>query len=115
MRQLILHRQRALACFALRYHCILNEERASFLAKLTQRDNLELMGEVSDYVLRNGETIAIPIDEGENTFFAAIYLEKKQLATEPVVIAPGTEDVRYQIVTDFNGANQMTISIAPMA
>ena len=42
MRHLI-DRERALACFAMKYDCVLDQEQADFLAELEGKDREELM------------------------------------------------------------------------
>ena len=57
MRHLIVHRERALACFAMKYDCVLDREQADFLAELEGKDRGELMLNAPGVPMRNGETI----------------------------------------------------------
>ena len=59
MRHLIVHRERALACFAMKYDCVLDREQADFLAELEGKDRGELMLNAPGVPMRNGETITI--------------------------------------------------------
>lgn len=113
MRQLTVHRERALACFAMKYHCILNRDRGEFLTGLAGRDRRELLGWESEHMLRNGETISIPIGEEAGSFFAAVCLEGKDLATEAAAYPAGCEDLRYVIRTDYDGYRRLRLTLAP--
>ena len=116
MRHLILHRQRALACFAIKYHCILNQDREAFLCRLQRQDPLALLEEASEYMLRNGETISIDIScEERSAFFVAVYLEKRNIVTQEIIIEPGGRDVSYEIRTDYDGNRRLDIGIVPQA
>lgn len=113
MRQLILRRERALACFAMKYHCILNRDRTEFLAGLEGRDRQELLEWASEHMLRNGETISIPIGEEAGSFFAVVCLENRALATEAAAFPAGGEDLRYVIRTDYDGYRRLRLTLAP--
>ena len=88
MRHLTVYRERALACFATAYYCVLGRDRSSFLEWLEGQDLRTLMLRGEGVPLRNGETIALEIGEEETTLFVAAYLENHSLVTNQVVI-PG--------------------------
>lgn len=113
MRHLILHRQRALACFAMKYCCILNRDREAFLRSPEGQDPLALLGSGIGPVLRNGETVSIDIGDGGCTFFVAACLDGRNLVTDEVVIPPGTEDAAYVIRTDYDGYKRLSICVVP--
>ena len=79
MRYLTVHRERALACFAMQYDCILNREQAAFAAEHEGRPIEEGLGDWPS--LRNGGTIRIEIGAEETTFFAVCQTEHKLLCT----------------------------------
>lgn len=113
MRNLILHRQKALACFAMKYHCIVNEDREAFLRELAASDQPVHLFDQTDRALRNGETITLPIPEEGCRFFVVACLNGWDLPTEDVVVPPGTSDVRYTVVTDFDGNRSLSLRILP--
>ena len=111
MRQLILRRERALACFATPYYCLMGREREEFLAWLAEQAPGALMERGAGIPLRNGETVALEIGEEETAFFVAAYLEKRSLVTGQAVIPPGTEDVRYMVRTSYDGYRRLSLSL----
>lgn len=114
MRRLIVHRERALACFAMKYHCVIDRDREEFLAELKDRDQpVHLWGE-RERALSNGQTISIDIGEERTTFFVVACLDGWDLATEEVVIGPGKEDVSYVVLTDYDGNRRLGIRVVPM-
>lgn len=113
MRQLIVHRERALACFAMKYHCILNRDRGEFLAWLEGQDRQALLEWESEHMLRNGETIAIPVGEEAGSLLAAVCLEGRDLVTEAVAYPAGSEDLRYVIRTDYDGCRRLQLTLEP--
>lgn len=113
MRKLILHRQRALACFAMKYHCVVNEDREAFLRDLAASDQPVHLWDRTDGVLRNGETAALSIPEEACRFFVVACLNGWDLPTEEVVLAPGTEDVFYTVITEFDGDRRLSLRLVP--
>ena len=95
MRHLIVHRERALACFAMKYDCVLDREQADFLAELEGKDREELMLNAPGVPMRNGETITIELDEGEHRFFAAACLESRTMTTNDLTIPAGDADADH--------------------
>lgn len=112
MRKLILHRQRALIAFALKYYCVTGQDRAAFMARLPQEKAAAWAGQSPFPSLRNGETITIDLPETGGSFFVAVFLEDRSIVTEPVVIGPGTEDVEYMILTDRAPYKGMGVALA---
>lgn len=110
MRHLIVHRERALACFAMKYDCILDREQAEFLASLEGQDRNELMLNGAGVPMRNGETVSIELDEGEHRFFVAVCLESRTMTTNDLTIPAGTEDAEITVRTDYNGDRKLEIT-----
>lgn len=110
MRHLILHRQRALIAFALKYYCVMSGDREGFLAALAREREAAQNGAYR--ALRNGETITVELPEDEASFFVAVFLEGRSIVTDPVPIPPGTEDVEYVILTDRAPYKGMGIALA---
>ena len=110
MRHLIVHRERALACFAMKYDCILDTEQAEFLASLEGKDRNELMMNGAGVPMRNGETVSIELDEGEHRFFAAVCLESRTMTTNDLTIPAGDADVEVAVRTDYNGDKRLEIT-----
>lgn len=110
MRYLILHRERALAAFALTYYCHLNRDRTVHMEALEQmaEPRLEARG---DYGLKNGQTIKIPISQEENQFFIGIYTQQKNHVSGSVPIPAGETDVAYRILTDYDGDKRLSFRI----
>lgn len=111
MRHLILRRERALACFATKYDCVLNRDREAFLDWLTGQELQQLMLQGVGTPLRNGETVTLDIGEEAATFFVAAYLEKRTLITETAEIPAGTQDVRYVVRTDYDGFRRLQLTL----
>lgn len=109
MRKLIVYRERALACFAMKYHCIVNEDREGFLRRLGEEDASIHLWNDGGYTLRNGETISIPIGEEGCAFFVVACLDGRDLATETIVVPPGEEDAVCTVFTDFDGNKKLDI------
>mgnify|MGYP004603669243 CR=1 FL=1 len=103
MRRLIVHRQRALACFAMTYYCLPGHVRPLI-------DGAET-GDVP--ALRSGETAAMEIGEAPFEFFAVACLEGRNLVMDTCAVPAGTEDVRYTIVTDFDGYKKLQVRLEP--
>ncbi len=110
MRHLIVHRERALACFAMKYDCVLDREQADFLAELKGKDREELMLNAPGVPMRNGETITIELDEGEHRFFAAACLESRTMTTNDLTIPAGDADAEITVRTDYNGDRKLEIT-----
>ena len=111
MRHLILHRERALACFATKYDCVLNRDRGEFLDWLAGQELPQLMVQGVGTPLRNGETVTLDIGEEAATFFVAVYLEKRALVTETAEIPAGDGDVRYVVRTDYDGFRRLRLTL----
>lgn len=111
MRHLILRRERALACFATKYDCVLNRDRGEFLDWLAGRDLPQLMVQGVGTPLRNGETVTLDIGEESTTFFVAAYLEKRALVTQAADIPAGDEDVCYVVRTDYDGFRRLQLTL----
>ncbi len=92
MRNLILTRKRALACFGIPYFCMFGEGPNQVLRPATHED-----------AVRNGQTITIPVEEEAFSFFVAIPADMGNFYTKAVQVPAGTEDVHYTVVTYYNG------------
>lgn len=111
MRHLILRRERALACFATPYDCVLNRDREEFLAWLEGEQLQSLMVQGVGTPVRNGETVTLDIGEEAAAFFVAAYLEKRALVTEAAEIPAGDQDVRYVVRTQYDGFRRLGITL----
>ena len=109
MRHLILRRERALACFATPYDCVVNRDREEFLAWLEGQELQNLMMQGVGTPVRNGETVTLDIGEEGGCFLVAAYLEKRALVTETGKIEPGTGDVHYVVRTQYDGFRRLGI------
>ena len=109
MRKLIVHRERALACFAMKYHCIVNEDREEFLRCLGEEDASIHLWNSRGYSLRNGERISIPIGEEGCRFFVLACLDGRDIATETLFVPAGEEDAFCTVFTDFDGNKKLGI------
>lgn len=112
MRHLILRRQRALIGFALRYYCVMGQDRDAFLARLEQEQAAARAGQRLHPSLRNGDTISLELPEEGGSFFVAVFLEDRSIVTEPVHIGPGGDDVVYDILTDREPYKGMIVTLA---
>lgn len=114
MRTLTITRERALAAFSMKYHVFAGGSRAEFLSKLEkipmdQRKNIQ-----PDFSLKNGETVRFRLEDHVATsFFAALFTETRNIVTNEVTIAPGTEDVSFTIKTLYDGHNKFGLEIVP--
>jgi hypothetical protein len=113
MRELILHRRRALASFALRYFCVMDQNPAAFMSALEADPATARFANRGDYALRNGESIRIPLDEEAHTFFIAIYTESHNLVTNVISVSPGPQSEEYSIITDYNGYDKLAYYVVP--
>lgn len=112
MRNLVIHRERALAAFALTYFIHVDRDREQHLRDLAEMQDprLEARG---DYGLKNGQTVKIPIEETGTRFFVGIYTQEKNHVSLQVPVEQGTEDVYFKIVTDFDGNKRLSFRIEP--
>lgn len=113
MRNLIIHRERALAAFALSYHIHVNRDREEHLRELDGMSDPRLEAH-GDYALRNGQTLKLPMEETGGSFFVGIYTQEKNHVSLPVPVPAGSEDVAFRIITDFDGNKRLSFRIAPM-
>ena len=113
MRNLYITRKRALACFGVLYHCILGASQEEHLAWVETQNREELMCDIGNNAIRNGETICVEIGEQETSLFVIAYLEKRNLMTQTVLIPEGTEDLRACIVTDYDGNRKLAMHVVP--
>ena len=113
MRHLIVHRERALACFAMKYHCIVGRDRETFLQELARQDQPVHLWDGSFPVLGNGQTLSIEIGAEGCTFFVVACLDGRDLATEEVTVGPGHGDVSYVVRTDYDGNRRLGIRLLP--
>lgn len=113
MRNLYIKRERALACFALPYHCVLGQDIESHLSWVRTQDRDALMTLRIPGSMRNGETCCLSIDEKESSIFVIAYLAHGELVTESLPIPAGTKDLHYTVETRYNGDNQLFIVLLP--
>lgn len=111
MRQLIVHRQRALACFAMTYYCLPGPTRKLFDG--APEAELPALCKTYGVPLANGESAAMQIDDTPFSFFAAACLGGRTVLTESCAIPAGTADVRFQIITDYDGFRHLQVRLAP--
>lgn len=97
MRQLILNRERALGAFGIKYYCYFNRD-PEFLEAISDDEAIAL----SDFSLRNGETVRARLDELENCFFVVVFLESRRIVTPPILIPAGEDSFTYTIHSDFD-------------
>ena len=109
MRKLIVHRERALACFAMKYHCVVGEDREEFLRRLAEEEEPIHLWNSGGYTLRNGERIAIPIGTEGGRFFVVACLDGRVISTETLLVPPGEEDAECTVFTDFDGNKRLGI------
>lgn len=113
MRQLIIHRQRALMGFGLSYFCILDQTREDFLSRLEGLSRAECNALEGSAPITNGQTIQIPIDEQAHTFLIALYPEEKNMVTREIPVPSGTEDAVFIIKTDMDMRRGIVVSVGP--
>ncbi len=108
MRYLTVRRERALACFAMKYACILDRDQEQFIEENAQRTLEEGLGDWP--TLRNGESIRIAITADETTFFSALQTEHKLMVTPVVTIEAGEEDAEILVQTEFDGNRKLSLN-----
>ncbi len=111
MRRLIVHRQRALACFAMTYYCLPGHVRP--LIDGAETGAVPALCREHGVPLRSGESAAVEIGEEPFEFFAVACLDGRNLVMDTCAIPAGTEDVRYTIVTDFDGYKRLQVRLEP--
>ena len=111
MRRLIVHRQRALACFAMTYYCLPGRVRP--LIDGAEEGEIPGLCREHGVPLRSGETAAMEIGEAPFEFFAVACLDGRSLIMDTCAIPAGTEDVRYDIITDYDGFRGLQVRLAP--
>jgi hypothetical protein len=109
MRQLILHRERALAGFALLHYALVDRDKTEFLQELKKKPYTCRPEWGGDFALRNGETRRMELDEGEHTLFVAVYLESRLILTDVMSIPAGQEDAKFTIFTEFDGYHSVDV------
>jgi hypothetical protein len=109
MRKLILHRERALAGFALLHYAVVDQDKTEFLRIQDQKPYTCRPEHGGDFALRNGESRQVELDDGEHTLFVVVYLESRRIVTETMTIPAGTEDARFTIFTEFDGYHSVNI------
>ncbi len=110
MRNLILYRERALAAFALTYHCHVNRDRDAHMEALSHMADPRMEAK-GDYGLRNGQTVSIPMEETGGSFFVGVYTQEKSYVSDAIAVPAGTEDVKYKIITDFDGNKRLSFRV----
>lgn len=110
MRNLHITRERALACFALPYHCVIGQTIGEHLRRVEVQERAALMTSRENAV-RNGETVCIPIDEAESTLFVIAYQEHGALTTEELPIPAGAAELHYTVATQFDGDRRLYLTL----
>lgn len=111
MGRLIVHRERALGAFALKYHCFFGQDREAFMQALEQVPMDERAQLPSDCTLKNGERVTVELGERGTCFFVAVYLESRTIVTPAVEVPPG--DSVYTIVTNFDRYLGLSLRVEP--
>lgn len=106
MRRLIIHRQRALMAFGIRYYCVLDRDREEYLKDLEARR--EPMG----VPVENGGNAVLEMDAGAHSFFVVAPRESRPIITGEIPVPPGEEDAVFAILTDMRQG--MRIAVTPV-
>ena len=114
MRNLYLKRERALACFAIPYHCVIGQTREEHLRWAETRDRPALMTSRVNAV-RSGETICVPLEEEPSSLFVIAYQERGALTTEELPLPAGSDDLYYVVTTQYDGHRRLSLELAPAA
>lgn len=109
MRHLQIHRERALACFAISYFCFCDQDPAIFASPMTKDHFDSLVKEKSGLGFRNGESKTVEIDDQAHTLFAAAWRESGCLITNLSPIPEGSDPVSKVIITDYDGAKRLSL------
>ncbi len=112
MRKLYIRRERALACFAIPYHCVVDEPMAEHLRRIETLDRRTLMLSHDENTVRNGETICLAHDETAGSLFVIAYREHDVLATETLPIPAGDGDLRFTVTTQYDGDRRLSLSLS---
>lgn len=113
MRYLYLRRVRALVAFGYGYQVFLDRDRDHVLELMSRLEGDARVAPVGDITLKNGEGVKLPIPEEGMKLFAALCLEHYEVASEEVIIPPGTEDVYYDLITVAQYNRRMKLELAP--
>jgi len=111
MRRLYVTRERALACFALVYHCVTGQTREEHLRWAEEQDRAELMVSRGPGSLRNGETTALEIGEEATTLFVVAYQEHGALTSEELELSAGADDLHCIVSTRFDGDRRLCLEL----
>lgn len=111
MGRLVVHRQRALGAFALKYHCFFGKDREAFMKVLEETPLVDRPQLPSDCTLKNGERVTVELGEQGSCFFVAVYLESRTIVTPTVEVLPG--DSAYTIETDFDRYLGLSLRVVP--
>ena len=115
MRKLYVKRERALACFAISYHCVVGQSKQEHLRWAEAQDRQTLMLTRDELTVRSGETICLTLGEEASSLFVIAYQEHGFLASEEQPISAGTDDLYYLITTQFDGNRRLSLALAPAA
>ena len=115
MRHLYLKRERALACFAIAYHCVIGQSIENHRLWLQNQDRHALMAAHDPNSVRNGETICIELNEAPSSLFVVAYQEHGELTTQELAIPAGSEDLYFLVSTVYDGNRQLYLELTQMS
>ena len=111
MRNLYIKRERALACFALAYRCVIGRSKEEYLQWLQTQDRSALMTAQDAYSIKNGGTICVELDEEPTTLFVIACQEHGALMTPVAAIPPGREDLYFVVLTVYDGNRKLCLDL----
>lgn len=111
MRKLYIRRERALACFAIPYHCVIGQPMEEHLRWAETQDRRALMMS-HENAMRSGETICLTLDDEPSSLFVIAYQERGALITEELPVPAGTEDLFFVVSTQFDGNRRLCLELS---
>ena len=112
MRKLYIKRERALACFAIPYHCVVGQSREEHLRWVAEQDRAELMMLHGPGTMKNGETICMEMDENPSSLFVIAYQEHGELTTQEIAIPAGSSNLAYTVKTQYDGSRRLALELS---
>ena len=111
MRKLTLYRERALACFALKYHYFIGQDFSSVKDDIENDKNAMETWLDDPNALRNGETRSITLPDEDTSLVIAVITQERVLYSNVLLLPAADGDISVRIVTDFNGDHRLRIYI----
>ncbi len=111
MRKLYLKRERALACFALPYHCVIGQTIEAHMRWAETQDPQALMLSLGPDTVQNGETLCFSLGEEFSSIFVIAYQQHGALVTEELPIPPGRSDLYFVVRTPFDGNRRLSLEL----